>query len=102
MKKFLSYRIAALAVGLCLSTGGSLLAQMPEDVSQYPTNAALLPGVGPTNYWVGLPAVWAQRHTQWAKTALGDHGAVVFLGDSITQGWNSLAKDFPNIKVANR
>src|SRR5262249_55570417 len=25
-----------------------------------------------------------------------------FFGDSITQGWSSLAKDFPNFKVANR
>ena len=26
----------------------------------------------------------------------------MFFGDSITQGWGSLAKDFPNLKVANR
>jgi lysophospholipase L1-like esterase len=26
----------------------------------------------------------------------------VFLGDSITQGWNDLAAAFPNLKVANR
>jgi lysophospholipase L1-like esterase len=29
-------------------------------------------------------------------------GAVVFLGDSITEGWSTLAADFPNLKVANR
>jgi lysophospholipase L1-like esterase len=27
---------------------------------------------------------------------------VVFLGDSITQGWTTLKKDFPELKVANR
>jgi lysophospholipase L1-like esterase len=31
-----------------------------------------------------------------------DQGAVVFFGDSITQGWSSLAKDFPQLKTANR
>jgi lysophospholipase L1-like esterase len=72
------------------------------DVSQYPTNAALLPGKGPSQVWSGLPRVWAQRHAQWAKTAGQDDGAVVFLGDSITQGWNSLKQDFPDMKVANR
>jgi lysophospholipase L1-like esterase len=30
------------------------------------------------------------------------HRAVVFLGDSITEGWRTLAQDFPNLKVANR
>ena len=39
---------------------------------------------------------------QWAKDEGHDRGAVVFFGDSITQGWGSLAKDFPNLKVANR
>jgi lysophospholipase L1-like esterase len=28
--------------------------------------------------------------------------SVVFFGDSITQGWGSLAADFPEMKVANR
>ncbi|MGA2029293.1 MAG: GDSL-type esterase/lipase family protein [Verrucomicrobiota bacterium] len=72
------------------------------DVSQYPTNDSLLPGKGPAHVWSGLPKVWAQRHAQWMKTADQDQGSVVFLGDSITQGWNSLAHDFPNMKVANR
>ena len=34
--------------------------------------------------------------------AAQDAGAVVFLGDSITQGWSSLDKDFATLKVANR
>lgn len=77
-------------------------AAVSADVSQYPTNDALLPGKGPLVTWSGFPKVWAQRHTEWAKTTGKDKGAVVFLGDSITQGWNSLANAFPNIKVANR
>lgn len=73
-----------------------------SDVSQYPKDPSLLPGKGPVATWVGLPKLWEQRHAEWARTADRDKGAVVFLGDSITQGWHSLANAFPNIKVANR
>ena len=72
------------------------------DVSQYPQDPSLLPGKGPATTWNGLPKLWAQRHAEWARTANRDKGAVVFLGDSITQGWHSLANAFPNLKVANR
>jgi lysophospholipase L1-like esterase len=94
-------RAITLTIGLAFAGGNALLAT-PVDVSQYPVNATLLPGKGPTNYWGGLPAVWAQRHAQWAKTANQDHDGVVFLGDSITQGWNSLGQDFPDLKTVNR
>jgi lysophospholipase L1-like esterase len=77
-------------------------AAVSADVSQYPTNEALLPGKGPLVTWNGFPKVWADRHKEWARTAEKDKGAVVFLGDSITQGWHSLANAFPNIHVANR
>jgi lysophospholipase L1-like esterase len=73
-----------------------------SDVSQYPKDPSLLPGKGPAATWSGLPKLWAQRHAEWARTAARDKGAVVFLGDSITQGWYSLANAFPNLKVANR
>jgi lysophospholipase L1-like esterase len=43
-----------------------------------------------------------QRRVDFKKNVERDKGAVVFLGDSITQGWGSLAKDFPNLKTANR
>jgi lysophospholipase L1-like esterase len=94
-------RAIALTIGLAFAGGNVLFAQA-ADVSRYPTNAALLPGKGPATSWNGLPVVWAQRHTLWAKTADQDHDGVVFLGDSITQGWNSLRRDFPNLKTVNR
>jgi lysophospholipase L1-like esterase len=78
------------------------LAAVSPDVSQYPTNDALLPGKGPAETWKDFPKLWKKRHAEWAKTVDKDKGAVVFLGDSITQGWNSLANAFPNIHVANR
>jgi lysophospholipase L1-like esterase len=73
-----------------------------SDVSQYPKDPGSLPGKGPAQTWTDFPKVWAQRHAEWQQSRSNEVGAVVFLGDSITQGWNSLAKDFPNLKVANR
>ena len=94
-------RMVALAAALSvfLSAGRFLAAQ---DVSQYPTNTAMLPGKGPASSWKGLPQIWAERHAEWAGTAAQDKDGVVFLGDSITQGWNSLGQDFPNLKTVNR
>ena len=94
---------------LAVSGSSTLLAQgatntvaAVSDVSQYLKDPSLLPGKGPAATWAGLPKLWAQRHAEWARTAGQDKGAVVFLGDSITQGWHSLANAFPNLRVANR
>jgi len=71
------------------------------DVSQFPS-LDKLPGKVPPGVWTGLAGVWARDHARWKATATNDVGAVVFLGDSITEGWNTLARDFPKLKVANR
>jgi lysophospholipase L1-like esterase len=68
----------------------------------YPTNTALLPGKGPTPQWKPFPQLWAQRRAEFWQHRRQDQGAVVFLGDSITQGWHDLARAFPDLKVANR
>jgi lysophospholipase L1-like esterase len=73
-----------------------------SDVSQYPKDPSLLPGKGPAQTWNEFPKIWAECHAEWARRGDKDKGAVVFLGDSITAGWQSLANAFPNIKVANR
>ncbi len=94
--------LIVLAGGLLLGGAQHARAQSAQEVSQYPTNTALLPGKGPASKWKGLPKAWADRHAEWAKTAADDHGAVVFLGDSITEIWHSLPQDFPDLKIANR
>lgn len=73
----------------------------PDDVSQFPP-LDQLPGRHPASVWSGLARVWARNHARWKISATNDMGAVVFLGDSITDGWNTLARDFPNLHVANR
>ena len=73
----------------------------PNDLTQFPA-LDKLPGKVPPQVWTGLARVWRQRHVAWKTNAVNDVGAVVFLGDSITEGWRTLARDFPNLKVANR
>lgn len=69
------------------------LAMPPENV---------FAGTGPLQLAEWFKKLWMQRRVEFAKATAQDRGAVVFLGDSITQGWGSLAKDFSSYKVANR
>jgi lysophospholipase L1-like esterase len=87
-----------LLTATCLRVVGS---QPPTDgPTQYPDpkNTAAWPGQGPIRsfgFMVGeRKAFWANRKK--------DHGAVAFVGDSLTGGWKNLAQDFPKLKVANR
>jgi lysophospholipase L1-like esterase len=62
-----------------------------------------LPGAGPIRRADWFRDVWRKRHLAWAEHARRDEGAVVFVGDSITQGWGEdLGGSFPGLKVANR
>ncbi|MEY4180693.1 MAG: hypothetical protein RLY70_4267 [Planctomycetota bacterium] len=62
-----------------------------------------LPGAGPIRRYDWFRNLWMQKRSAWAKRVEQDAGAVVFLGDSITQGWgDDLGGAFPGMKVANR
>ncbi len=62
-----------------------------------------LPGAGPIRRYDWFKGLWAERRSAWAKRIQQDQNAVVFLGDSITQGWgDDLRGAFPGMKVANR
>jgi lysophospholipase L1-like esterase len=71
-------------------------------VARLPETDDGIPGTGPIRRYDWFRSLWKQKRLGWSKNVAKDQGAIVFLGDSITQGWNSLAKDFPNRKVANR
>ena len=104
-------RLVSLGSILTLAIFGSVLAvgqstnapvELPASM-QYPTNnLALLPGKGPVPSWKGFYPLWTKRRLEFMRHSAQDKGAVVFLGDSITQGWNSLKSDFPDLKIANR
>jgi poly(3-hydroxybutyrate) depolymerase/lysophospholipase L1-like esterase len=68
--------------------------------AQPPTNQC--PGAGPMQPGIWFRNLWLSRRKAWDASKQADQGAVVFFGDSITQGWESLPQDFPNLKTANR
>jgi len=62
-----------------------------------------LPGQGPIRRQDWFRKTWTDRRSKFAEHAEQDRGAVVLLGDSITQGWNDdFSAWFPGMRVANR
>lgn len=62
-----------------------------------------LPGAGPIRRYDWFRSLWLQKRSTWATRVAQDQKALVFLGDSITQGWgDEMGKSFPETKVANR
>ena len=70
---------------------------------EIPATDAGLPGTGPIRRYDWFRNLWRERRSTWAKHVAADQHALVFLGDSITQGWgDDLGRSFPGVKVANR
>jgi lysophospholipase L1-like esterase len=69
---------------------------------QLPPTDDGLPGAGPLRRGDWFKKLWVERRTAWASEVQRDQGAIVFLGDSITQGWGDVGSSFPGIRVANR
>jgi lysophospholipase L1-like esterase len=62
-----------------------------------------LPGVGPIRRYDWFKNLWKERRGTWATRKATDARALVFLGDSITQGFGDDFKGaFPGAKLANR
>jgi lysophospholipase L1-like esterase len=62
-----------------------------------------LPGAGPIRRYDWFRKLWVEKRSGWGKRVENDRGAIVFLGDSITQGWgDDFSGDFPGLKIANR
>jgi lysophospholipase L1-like esterase len=97
------------AAALLLACGGSMAAapQAPAnhaaDRFEIPATDEALPGAGPIRRYDWFRQLWRERRSEWAKRVEQDQNAVVFVGDSITQGWGGgLGAAFPGVKVANR
>lgn len=68
-----------------------------------PTDESNLPGEGKLRQYEWFQKLWQSQRSKWAAEAAKDKNAVVFLGDSITQGWGAdFGKRFPGMKLANR
>jgi poly(3-hydroxybutyrate) depolymerase len=60
--------------------------------SMPPTNA--FPGDGPTQPGPWFRSLWKDKRSDWAASLEKGRGAVVFFGDSITQGWEASRQPF--------
>ncbi|MFV0446034.1 MAG: GDSL-type esterase/lipase family protein [Planctomycetaceae bacterium] len=104
--------LPTLVIGLGLATAGlraeekpSASPPSPAPTFKFPLPATDdgIPGAGPLRRQEWFQKRWDERRTDFASHATEEQGALVFLGDSITQGWgNRLAEHFPEAKLANR
>lgn len=103
----LSFSLAGMLVALPLALGQAepVETQVASEGThfQIPESDAGLPGDGPIRRYPWFRELWQSRRTAWAGRIGQDQNALVFLGDSITQGWgDDLGGAFPGVKVANR
>lgn len=62
-----------------------------------------LPGAGPLRRYDWFRDLWQSRRAAWADRVAADKRGLVFLGDSITQGWgDDCGGAFPGAKLVNR
>ena len=74
-----------------------------DDTFVLPASEDGLPGEGALRRYDGYVTKWAEFRSAWSKRIEQDRNSVVFLGDSITQGWGTTFKDkFSGMKLANR
>jgi lysophospholipase L1-like esterase len=73
-----------------------------EPVAVIPPDSEIA-GEGPVRRYDWFRNLWKNKRTAWATEVEAKQGALVFLGDSITQGWGDQMKGaFGKTKIANR
>ena len=94
MRILLTFSLVILAV--------SSLAARETNPAVIPPDSEI-PGEGPVRRYGWFTNLWKSKRTAWAKEVEAKQGALVFLGDSITQGWGDTLKGaFGKTRVANR
>ncbi len=98
--------ISRCSIALCLFVLAAFIhAAEPAGDSRFniPASDDGLPGAGPIRRADWFQKLWSQRRATWAQRVQQDQRALVFLGDSITQGWgDNIGGHFTGVKVANR
>ncbi|HKB91386.1 MAG TPA: GDSL-type esterase/lipase family protein [Opitutaceae bacterium] len=76
---------------------------IPNPDPYWPPNG-VFPGKGDVQHHASFRNTNHQRRTLFAERRKVDQNSLVFVGDSITQGWKTLEQDFATlgIKIANR
>jgi len=96
------HALAMVPVGRADAASAPIAPTPTESRFQVPATDDGLPGAGPIRRADWFKKVWVEHRTSWASQIQQDQGAIVFLGDSITQGWGDVGSSFPGNKVANR
>lgn len=115
MKKILPFALASLLFAGCQTSSqpeaSSGPVSAPVAVASAPVKAdpfwpanGVFEAKGRTSSWTGFRAKNVERRTLFAERREQDQDGIVFVGDSITEGWKTLEQDFAGlgIKVVNR
>lgn len=95
-------RLTTLCVVLLTSLLLGSTSLVADDLA-LPESEVGLPGEGKLRRYEGYVKRWATARAAWAKQVQQDQKSVVFLGDSITQGWGEQFRGkFTGMKLANR
>lgn len=95
---------ALLVAGLCFGFQcATTVAQDSTPSLEWPTDESVVPGKGHLRNSEWFKGHFKNRRTGFTKNAAEKQGAIVFLGDSITEGWDHrLESDFPEFNVVSR
>lgn len=94
--------VSALSPFACGQVSETANTQSPAHL-EIPATDDELPGKGTIRRYDWFKNLWRTKRAKWHNETKRDQGAVVFFGDSITQGWGpNMGDSFPEIKVANR
>lgn len=103
MKHLISFLAASVLLAFTVAAQPAAPTPPADARFQIPATDDGLPGAGPLTRADWFQKVWTQRRSQWAVRTAQDQQALVFLGDSITQGWgDDFGGRFPGVKIANR
>jgi len=103
MKPRLSLLLTSIFLALSVPQVPAQTAAATTSRFEIPETDEGLPGSGPIRRYDWFRKLWGERRSAWAGEVQKDQKALVFLGDSITQGWGDrLEAAFPGVKVANR
>ena len=99
MKKLLSILALTILLAGCQTAPKPATATDPF----WPSDG-IFQAKGRTSSWSGFRAKNIERRTLFAQRRDVDQGGIVFVGDSITEGWHTLEQDFAGLplKVVNR
>ena len=97
-------RVLLLACAVAAIPAGPLPCRADDPAAfAIPDSDDGLPGVGPIRRYDWFKNLWNERRSAWAGKKAADKRALVFLGDSITQGFgDDFQGAFPGAKLANR